>query len=60
MKRVYPEKRKNGYVLIEYTGYKISGTARRIWRGALIAPRKPMVFPDYKTASQYAKDNGAH
>jgi hypothetical protein len=59
MQRIYPSKRKKGWVLIQYTGYKISGTASRLWPGALTAPRKPIVFESYLAASDYRKEKQA-
>lgn len=53
MRRVYPEKRSKGYVIVEYTGQKLTGTARKIWPPALLAPRKPRYFSSYKEASDF-------
>ncbi len=53
MQSIYPDKRKKGYVLIEFTGIKRTGTKTRIWPKALIAPRKPMYFKNYQDASSF-------
>jgi len=55
MRRIFPEKRAKGYVIVEYTGLKITGTARKLWPKAMSAPRKPIVFATYKEASDYIK-----
>ena len=55
MKRIFPQKRKDGYVIVEYTGYKITSSAKRIWPKALDAPRKPKKFATYKEANAFIK-----
>ncbi|KKM21449.1 hypothetical protein LCGC14_1635320 [marine sediment metagenome] len=52
--KVYPEKRKRGWVVIHMTGISGSSVAREIWKPALIAPRKPRYFSTRDEAVEYA------
>ena len=52
--KVYPEKRKSGWVLIHMTGLKRTTTAFEIWKPALVAPRKPRYFTTRDEAVEYA------
>lgn len=51
---VFPEKRKSGYVLVQFTSGKMSATTTRLWPPAMLGPRKPQVFATYKAAREFA------
>lgn len=53
--KVYPEKRKRGWVLIHLTGISRSGTAKEIWKPSLIKPREPYYFGTQEEARQFAR-----
>lgn len=55
MKTIYPDRRRDYWVVVEFMGISRNSGTSRIWPPALDAPRKPKRFASYKEAKEFIK-----